>query len=103
MIPAVYFCKPHPHLDEVTPNWKVVVTAAGVKGVENNSGRACQYATNATILVVYLWPPYVIGGAFIFLPCSFFLSSSFFSSPNLSGHRLDVYHISTHGVALVRI
>jgi len=33
-----------------------------------------------------------------------FLSSSFFlSSPNLSGRRLDVYHISTHGVALVRI
>ena len=40
-------------------------------------------------------------GAIIFLPCSFFLSSiylSFFSSPNLSGHRLDVYHTSTHGV-----
>ena len=34
----------------------------------------------------------------------FFLSSFFFfSSPNLSGHRLDVYHTSTHGVALVRI
>jgi len=34
-----------------------------------------------------------------------FLSSIFFfySSPNLSGRRLDVYHISTHGVALVRI
>jgi len=33
-----------------------------------------------------------------------FLSSSFFlSSPNLSGRRLDVYHTSTHGVALVRI
>ena len=28
---------------------------------------------------------------------------SFFSSPNLSGHRLDLYHTSTHGVALVRI
>jgi len=28
---------------------------------------------------------------------------SFFSSPNLSGQRLDVYHTSTHGVALVRI
>jgi len=27
----------------------------------------------------------------------------FFSSPNLSGHRLDIYHTSTHGVALVRI
>ena len=27
----------------------------------------------------------------------------FFSSPNLSGRRLDVYHTLTHGVALVRI
>jgi len=27
----------------------------------------------------------------------------FFSSPNLSGRRLDVYNTSTHGVALVRI
>jgi len=27
----------------------------------------------------------------------------FFSSPNLNGCRLDVYHTSTHGVALVRI
>jgi len=32
-----------------------------------------------------------------------FLSSSFFSLPNLIGRRLDVYHTSTHGVALVRI
>ena len=35
-----------------------------------------------------------------------FLSSIFFfffSSPNLGGRRLDVYHTSTHGVALVRI
>ena len=31
----------------------------------------------------------------------FFLLS--FSSPNLSGRRLDVYHTSTHDVALVRI
>jgi len=29
--------------------------------------------------------------------------SSFLSSPNLSRHRLDVYHTSAHGVALVRI
>jgi len=29
--------------------------------------------------------------------------SSFFSSPNLSGRRWDVYHTSTHGVALVQI
>jgi len=33
----------------------------------------------------------------------FFLSSIFFSSPNLGGRRLDVYHTSTHGVAPVRI
>jgi len=32
-----------------------------------------------------------------------FLPSFFFSSPNLSGQRLDVYHTSTHGVALMRI
>jgi len=32
-----------------------------------------------------------------------FLLSSFFPSPNLSRRRLDVYHTSTHGVALVRI
>ena len=31
------------------------------------------------------------------------LLSSFFSSPYLSRRRLDVYHTSTHGVALVRI
>jgi len=33
----------------------------------------------------------------------FFLLSFFISSPNLSRRRLDVYHTSTHGVALVRI
>jgi len=30
-------------------------------------------------------------------------SLSFFRSPNLSGHRVDAYHTSTHGVALVQI
>jgi len=51
-----------------------------------------------------LWPPYGIGQAIIFLPCDFYLLLSiFFSSPNLSGWRLDVYHTFTHGVALVRI
>ena len=46
--------------------------------------------------------PYVIEHAIIFLPCDFYLVS-FFSLPNLSGWRLDVYHTSTYGVALVRI
>jgi len=38
---------------------------------------------------------------FVLLLLSLFLS--FFSSPNLSGRRLDVYHTLAHGVALVRI
>jgi len=40
-------------------------------------------------------------GHYIFI--LWFLSSSiFFSSPNLSGRRMDVYHTSTHNVVLVR-
>ena len=55
-------------------------------------------------LVTYLWSPYVIGQSiYIFMLWFVLLSSSFFSSPNLSRHRLDVCHTSTHGVALVRI
>jgi len=58
------------------------------------------------VFVALLWSPYVIGQTIIFLPCDFYLSIFFFlffSSPNLGGRRLDVYHTSTHGVALVRI
>ena len=39
------------------------------------------------------WPTFLVLSSFYF----------FFSSPNLSGRRLDVYHTLTHGVALVRI
>ena len=41
--------------------------------------------------------------ALLFLSYFFLLLSFFLSSPNLSGRGLDVYHTSTHGVALVRI
>jgi len=47
-----------------------------------------------------LWLPCVAGADIIFLSGFFILSSSF-SSPNLSGRKVDVYHTSTHGVALV--
>ena len=51
-----------------------------------------------------LWPPCVADADIIFLPCGFYLSFFLlFSSPNLSGRRLDVYTILPHGVALVRI
>jgi len=51
----------------------------------------------------YLWPPCIADADIIFCPV---VSSSiffFFSLPNLSRHRLDVYHTSTHAVALVQI
>ena len=58
---------------------------------------------SSVINTVLLWWPYVIEQTIIFLPCCFYLLSSFFSSPNLSSQRMDVYHTSTHGVALVQI
>ena len=42
-------------------------------------------------------------GHYIFVLWFLVLSSSFFSSSNLSSRRLDVYHTSTHDVVLVRI
>jgi len=51
--------------------------------------------------VAFLRPPYLIGQAIYIFILWFLLSLFFFSSPNLSGQRLDVYHTSTHGVALV--
>ena len=39
----------------------------------------------------------------IYIFMLWFVPTSFFSSPNLSGRRLDVYHTLAHGVALVRI
>jgi len=49
-----------------------------------------------------LWPPYG-NRACHYIFALWFLSFYLFSWPNLSGRRLDVYHTSTHGVALVRI
>jgi len=48
-----------------------------------------------------LWSPYGIGQTIIFSCCGLFFFF-FISSPNLSRHRLDVSHTSTHGVALVQ-
>jgi len=35
--------------------------------------------------------------------CGHYIFALFYSSPNLSGRRLDVYHTSIHGVALAWI
>jgi len=70
----------------------------------------CMLAVAVTVWVAFLWSPYGFygrpmeyGRPLYFHPVvssSFFF---FFSSPNLSRRRLDVYHTSTHGVALVPI
>jgi len=50
----------------------------------------------AAAIMVALCTSYVIGHTIIFSSCGFFfLSSIFFSSPNLSRRRLGVYHTST--------
>ena len=56
--------------------------------------------------MIHLWRLHlnywVIMAALHYIFALWFLSSFFFISlPNLSGRRLDVYHTSTHGVALV--
>jgi len=56
--------------------------------------------SNCRVIMAALWNR---AGHYIFI---LFLSSSpssFFSSPNLSGWRLDVYQTSAHRVALARI
>jgi len=60
------------------------------------------YRRNLCVIMVALCnraDHYIFVLWFVLLLLSFF----FFSSPNLSRRRLDVYHTSTHGVALVRI
>jgi len=53
------------------------------------------------LIMVALWNR---ADHYIFILSFVLLSSSiFFSSPNLIRRRLDVFHTSTHGVALVRI
>jgi len=47
---------------------------------------------NTTYKLQFLWPPCAADADIIFLSCFFFLSFLVFSSPYLSGCRLDVYH-----------
>jgi len=54
-------------------------------------------------VVFIMGAPWNRAGHYIFILWFLDLSSFFFSSPNLSRRRLDVYHTSTHGVTLVRI
>ena len=83
-----------------TPTFTVTQTA---KHFEPSTVLWPFHTIHHLVTVYFLRSPYVIGQTIIFLPCGYYLSIFFISSPNLSGRRLDVYHTSTHGVALVRI
>jgi len=52
------------------------------------------------VIMAALWNR---AGHYIFILSFVLLILSFFSSPNLSRCRLDIYHTSSHGVALLRI
>jgi len=52
------------------------------------------FGLRTAVNTLFLWPPCVADADIIFLSC-FYLSIFLFSSPNLSGCRLDVYHTST--------
>jgi len=73
-----------------------------------NSGREPNFAALSTGRHLYLVgrpSRWALAHILVFSSCFFLLLLSRFSSPNLSGRRLHVYHTSTHGdgVALVRI
>ena len=68
-----------------------------------SAGRPSRWALAHIIVMAALCNT---GRVIIFLPCGFCMLiylSIFFSSPNLSGRKWDVYHTCTHSVALVRI
>jgi len=60
------------------------------------------YMPNMLLIMAALWNR---AGHYIFIVWFLLLLSFYllFSSPNLSGRRVDIYHTATHGVALVRI
>jgi len=60
--------------------------------------RADHYIFALSFVMASLW---YRAGHYIFV--LFLLLLSFFSLPNLSSRRLDVYHTSARGVALVQI
>jgi len=76
-------------------------TQSHSNNLTNDQYTATSPLTEQQVKHHWLWPPY---GHYIFA-CGFFylLSIFFFSSPNLSSRRFDVYHTTTRGVALVQI
>jgi len=55
-----------------------VTTHLLLNAVQQNLISVDLFVVHARVISVLLWPPYVIGQAIVFLPCGFYLSSSFF-------------------------
>jgi len=79
------------------PHWKCIVGRERGMGVYS-AGEVCYLQ-----LACYYGRPMEKGRPLYFCSVVSLLLLSSFSSPNLSGRRLDVYHTSTHSVALLRI
>ena len=78
-------------------------SAAHTDSPDTGTGKTClgggMHCPSAFSSYMYLlWPPCVADADIIFLPCGFYLSIFFLSSPNLSGRRMDVYTILLHMV-----
>jgi len=88
---------------EISDSWSRCGTSTSLQS--NSYVSQSTHVSSQYTLASLLWPPSVADANIIFLSCGFFflLLLSFFSLPNLSRRRLDAYHASTHGVALVRI
>ena len=63
----------------------------------------CVLCTVKSSFLSFLWPPCVADADIIFGSCGFYFLLLLLSLLVLSGRKVDVYHISTHDVALVRI
>ena len=92
---------------QFVPTLTVIVQPQSFGLLVHQHGRSLLYCSTQrcctrSLTKTFLWSPYVSRPLY-FCPVISIYFLSFFSSPNLSGRRLDVYHTSTHGVALVRI
>jgi len=74
-----------------------VMLSTGAVHAKGNKTSIFRFTAASLIIMATLWNR---ADDYIFL-LWFLLSIFFFSSPILSRRRLDVYHTSTHGVALV--
>ena len=79
----------------LVPNYTFILfrTSPWIYGHDCCSARHDYYWNLFELIVDFLWPPCIADADIIFCSCNYFLL--LFSSPVLSGWRLDVYHTFT--------